>query len=91
MTTIHPFADGNGRVGRSLIGAILARRQVCQDVIPPISLVLSRDRDGYIDTLTTWRFELDGHRQGRTDLVPRPVERGATDLRAAPRDRRPTA
>jgi Fic family protein len=67
--TIHPFADGNGRVGRSLIGAILARRQVCQDVIPPISLVLSRDRYAYIDALTTWRFELDGHRQWIAELA----------------------
>jgi Fic family protein len=67
--TIHPFADGNGRVGRSLIGAVLARRQVCQDVIPPISLVLSRDRDAYVDALTTWRFELDGHRQWIEELA----------------------
>jgi len=60
--TIHPFADGNGRVGRSLIGAILARRQLCRDVIPPISLVLARDRDAYIDALTAWRFENEGSR-----------------------------
>jgi Fic family protein len=67
--TIHPFADGNGRVGRSLIGAILARRQVCQDVIPPVSLVLSRDRDAYINALTTWRFEADGYRHWIVELA----------------------
>jgi Fic family protein len=67
--TIHPFADGNGRVGRSLIGAILARRQICQDVIPPVSLVLSRDRDAYITALTTWRFEIDGHRRWIVELA----------------------
>lgn len=61
--TIHPFVDGNGRVGRSLIGAILARRGVCRDVIPPISLALSRDRDAYVDALTAWRFEPDGTRR----------------------------
>lgn len=61
--TIHPFGDGNGRVGRSLIGAILARRQVCRDVIPPVSLVLARDREAYTNALTAWRFENDGHRQ----------------------------
>lgn len=59
--TIHPFADGNGRVGRSLIGAVLARRQVCRDVVPPVSLVLARDREAYIDALSGWRFDLDGH------------------------------
>jgi Fic family protein len=58
--TVHPFVDGNGRVGRSLIGAVLARREVCRDVIPPISLVLARERDGYVDALTAWRFEDDG-------------------------------
>jgi Fic family protein len=67
--TIHPFADGNGRVGRSLIGAILARRQICRDVIPPVSLVLSRDRDAYIDALTAWRFEIDGYRQWIVELA----------------------
>lgn len=58
--TIHPFVDGNGRVGRSLIGAVLARRGVCRDVVPPVSLVLARDRAAYVDALTAWRFELDG-------------------------------
>jgi Fic family protein len=58
--TIHPFADGNGRVGRSLIGAILTRRGVCRDVVPPVSLVLARDRDAYVDALTSWRFAEDG-------------------------------
>jgi len=66
--TIHPFADGNGRVGRSLIGALLARRQICRDVIPPISLVLARDRDAYVDALTAWRFEVDGERQWIAEL-----------------------
>ncbi|WP_053227350.1 Fic family protein [Solirubrobacter soli] len=31
--TIHPFADGNGRVGRALIGASLARSGVCRDAL----------------------------------------------------------
>jgi Fic family protein len=67
--TIHPFADGNGRVGRSLIGAILVRRQICRDVIPPVSLVLARDRDAYISALTTWRFETDGYRHWIVELA----------------------
>ena len=66
---IHPFADGNGRVGRSLIGAVLARRQICRDVIPPVSLVLSRDRNAYINALMTWRFKTDGYRQWIAELA----------------------
>jgi Fic family protein len=55
--TIHPFPDGNGRVGRALIGAVLRRRGVVGLVIPPISLVLARYRDRYLDALTAFRFE----------------------------------
>lgn len=55
--TIHPFADGNGRVGRILIGMALCRGGLAARVIPPISLVLSRDRDAYVSGLTAWRFD----------------------------------
>lgn len=55
--TIHPFADGNGRVGRALIGGVLIRRGLAQAVLPPVSLVLARDKDAYVDGLTAWRFD----------------------------------
>lgn len=54
--TIHPFVDGNGRVGRALIGASLTRGGLCRDVVPPISLVLARHRERYIAALTDFRF-----------------------------------
>ena len=53
--SIHPFADGNGRVGRALIGASLSRSGVCRDVVPPISLVLSGRTDAYIEAMTAFR------------------------------------
>lgn len=53
--TIHPFPDGNGRVGRALIGASLSRSGVCRDVVPPISLVLAGRKDEYVDSLTAFR------------------------------------
>ena len=53
--TIHPFPDGNGRVGRTLIGASLSRSGVCRDVVPPISLVLAGRKDVYVDALTAFR------------------------------------
>jgi Fic family protein len=59
--TIHPFADGNGRVGRMLIGVSLALGGLVRDVVPPVSLVLARDRRAYVDELTRWRHEDDGH------------------------------
>lgn len=58
--TIHPFADGNGRVGRMLIGMTLTRGGLVRDVVPPVSLVLARERDAYVNALTAWRYEEDG-------------------------------
>lgn len=45
---IHPFGDGNGRVGRCLIQVILRRRGLAPRYAPPVSLVLGADKDAYI-------------------------------------------
>lgn len=55
--TIHPFADGNGRVGRALIHAVLRRRGVMADAAIPISLALASDADRYVDGLSAYRFD----------------------------------
>lgn len=55
--TIHPYNDGNGRVGRALIHVVLRRRGIARHVVPPVSLVLARDRDRYIDSLTKFRAD----------------------------------
>ena len=48
---IHPFADGNGRVGRALIYAALRRRGEVANYIPPISLVLAAEPKAYVGGL----------------------------------------
>jgi Fic family protein len=53
--TIHPFIDGNGRVGRALIQLILRRRGLTVNVTPPISLVLATWSRDYIRGLTATR------------------------------------
>lgn len=53
--TIHPFADGNGRSGRALIGMILIRRGVCSRAVPPVSLVLAGSAGRYVKGLTSYR------------------------------------
>lgn len=58
--TIHPFADGNGRAGRVLIGELICRGGLGREVIPPTSLVLAGRREAYVDALTAWRFAENG-------------------------------
>ena len=54
--TIHPFVDGNGRIGRVLIHLILRRRGLTTQVVPPISLILATWSDDYIRGLTATRY-----------------------------------
>jgi Fic family protein len=53
--TIHPFEDGNGRTGRALVQVILRRRGLAPAFVPPISVILAREKDRYISGLTNFR------------------------------------
>jgi Fic family protein len=53
--SIHPFGDGNGRVGRCLIHVVLRRRGLAVRYVPPVSLILATDQTAYIRGLTTFR------------------------------------
>ncbi|HEX2166371.1 MAG TPA: Fic family protein [Longimicrobiales bacterium] len=55
--TIHPFGDGNGRVGRALIHVVLRRRGIARHYVPPISVLFARRRDRYIVGLMRFRDE----------------------------------
>jgi Fic family protein len=56
--TIHPFIDGNGRVGRCLIHVVLRRRNVAPRFVPPVSVVLAARANSYVEGLV-------GYREGR--------------------------
>ncbi len=51
---IHPFADGNGRVGRTLIHFVLRRRGLSPRFVPPVSLVLAARSNTYIRGLNAF-------------------------------------
>lgn len=53
--TIHPFEDGNGRTGRALVQIVLRRRELTPSFVPPISIVLARDKERYLRGLTLFR------------------------------------
>lgn len=53
--TIHPFADGNGRIGRALIHLVLERRGLATSPVLPVSMVLGTWSEGYVTGLTAFR------------------------------------
>lgn len=55
--TIHPFYDGNGRVGRLLIALLLAERGMLHRPLLYLSYYLKRHRLEYYDRLTAIREE----------------------------------
>ncbi len=57
LETIHPFADGNGRTGRTLVHMLLRRAGLIPNSTPPISLVLATDKARYINNLAAFRCD----------------------------------
>ena len=53
--SIHPFTDGNGRIGRALINTILRKRGATRRVVVPLASALVARRDDYFATLTAYR------------------------------------
>ena len=55
--TIHPFLDGNGRLGRLLIALILVESEALSAPLLYLSLYLKARRDDYYALLSKVRFE----------------------------------
>ena len=53
--SIHPFTDGNGRIGRALVSALLRRRGVTKTAVMPLASGLLAVRDDYFAALTAYR------------------------------------
>ncbi len=57
--TIHPFLDGNGRVGRLLIALLLCERGVLREPMLYLSLFFKTHRQAYYERLNRVRFDGD--------------------------------
>jgi len=57
--TIHPFLDGNGRVGRLLIPLILCQEKVLREPLLYMSLYLKQHRARYFELLSAVRLTGD--------------------------------
>ena len=77
--TIHPFHDGNGRVGRALILIILRRRGLAPRCLPPVSVALAGEADRYVAGLTSWR---KGDEEDWHTVFVDAVHRASTGARA---------
>lgn len=75
--TIHPFHDGNGRVGRCLIHSVLRRRGLTTGFIPPVSLVLGANARAYVRGLERFRA---GHVAEWCGLFAAAVGTAATEI-----------
>jgi Fic family protein len=53
--TIHPFTDGNGRVGRSLINAVWRYRGMTRQMAVPVASAIVADREHYFDLVNAYR------------------------------------
>ena len=68
--TLHPFTDGNGRIGRALINAVLRVRGTTSTVVVPIASGLIAQRDAYFAAL-------DAYRHGSLDEIVTLIARAA--------------
>ncbi len=53
--SIHPFTDGNGRIGRALISATLRRRQLAKRTVVPIASAMLADTSRYFSMVNDYR------------------------------------
>ena len=78
--TIHPFLDGNGRVGRLLITCMLTEKQMLHEPVLYLSLFFKKHRRLYYDRLNGtrsgngWNQWLDFFLQGVRDTANQAVQ-----------------
>lgn len=88
--SIHPFTDGNGRIGRALINAVLRRRGVTTNTVVPVASAMVAQRQHYFDLVNNYRtgdlepFVLNVARSAT--VASREARKSAEILRALPEE-----
>lgn len=86
--TVHPFTDGNGRIGRALINVILRRRRATTRIVIPLASALVARRENYFDLLERYRagdpFAIVASFAKATTLVVGEARKTATQLEEIP-------
>lgn len=76
--SIHPFIDGNGRIGRTLIHAVLRRRRVARHLTVPVASGLVAHRDRYFEALSSYRA---GDASVLVEMLARGIDVAVTESR----------
>lgn len=88
--SIHPFIDGNGRIGRTLLHAVLRRRRVTRHLTVPIASGLVGHRERYFDALADYRegraYTIIAMLTSATTIATHESRRTATNLHLIRRD-----
>ena len=92
--TIHPFLDGNGRMGRLLIAFMLCQREILQTPVLYLSHYFKRNRQAYYDSLQAirdrgdWEAWIKFFLVGVIEVAQEATDtaRSIVDLREAHRD-----
>lgn len=91
--TIHPFLDGNGRLGRLLVTLILQAEQVILEPLLYLSLYFKQHRAAYYESLQRVRFDGDWEQwirffvRGVTEIASQAVETATRLLALVEADR----
>ena len=80
--SIHPYTDGNGRIGRALINTVLRRRGATTRTVVPVASVMLADVDTYFDRLNRYR---DGDAEGFVQYLADSATTAASEARESGR------
>lgn len=92
--TIHPFLDGNGRLGRLLVALLLCYENVLREPLLYLSLYLKENRTRYYELLQEvrlrgdWETWLDFFLTGVRDMAENAAETARKCLQVFEEDRR---